>query len=94
MKVLTALLSAVPVPFIRARAKWRSWRESSRQYQIERAIYRAQQQVQQHEDARHFAPGQPGMPFAGGLGGGHGGGGHGGGGHGGGGHGGGGHGGH
>ena len=79
MKVLTALLSAVPAPLIRARAKWRSWRESSRQYQNERAIYRAQQRIQQHENARHFAPGQAGIPFAGGLdGGGSHGGGHGG----------------
>src|SRR5215475_10522749 len=64
------------------RAKWHSWRESSRQYRLERAMYKAGQQG----DARHGA-------FEGTIdtgpasGGGHGGGGHGGGGHGGGGHG-------
>jgi hypothetical protein len=71
------------------RRAWSSWRESWRQHEIDAAMYR----YQQHEDARHgvardfTGPGGGGIPFAGGVGGGHGGGGHGGGGHGGGGHG-------
>ena len=49
----------------RLRATWRGWREGSRRYRDEAEIERAQLRVQQQEDARHFAPGEGGSPFAG-----------------------------
>jgi len=43
----------------------RRWLQARRQRKLERATYRAQQQAQQHEDARHFTPGEGGSPLAG-----------------------------